>query len=93
MSTKVSGSEVFGTSVVKTEDYVLMARVMRDNGSDLPTIAQDIELIDDLLAMSRMQSIIQVGRFTATGRIRKNASLQDMINTRLDKFISDLKQP
>lgn len=93
MAIKIAGSEIFGTTVINTEDYILMARVMKEGGSDVETISKDIELIDDLLSVQRMQSIIQFNRFTATGRIRKNSSLSDMINTRLDNFISDLKQP
>lgn len=88
---KVIGSETFGTHVIKTDEYVLMAGVMKENQADIQTISNDLELIDDLLAMQRMQCVIQRGRFTASGRIRKNASLQDMISARLDQHIEEIK--
>lgn len=89
----MSGSETFGTSVIKTDEYVLIAKTMIDNGGSLEQTALEIEFLDDLLALQRMRPVVTsaINRYTASGRIRRDSAMNDLINKRLDQLITDLK--
>ena len=88
---KTTGSPEFGTSVMRTDECILMAQVMRENGMTPEQSALDMECIDDLLAIQRMESIIRQQRFTKTGKLRKNASLEDLLSNRIDVLIKESK--
>ena len=88
---KKSGSLNFGTSVVNTEEYIMMANVMIGNGSTPAVAAMEIEAIDDMLSMQRIACIANSQRYTATGQLRKNSSLVDMCDKRIDQLLMDLK--
>ena len=85
------GSEVFGTTAIKTIEYVLLAKVFVENGSTIESAALEIKAIDDMLAMQRMRCIINKHRFTPKGRLRLDAGLGDMCSTRFDKLMVELK--
>lgn len=85
------GSETFGTSEMKTDEVILMARVMKNNGDNSNSILEQIHFIDDCLSMLKMRSIINTRRVTPTGRFRKDGQLRDFINGRLDVLINNLK--
>lgn len=87
-----SGSSIFQTAVVKTDEYLLLASVMKANGSTTQQISLEIEAIDNMLSMQRIRSIISSRRFTSTGRIRKDSSLTNMIDKRLDQLVQELKE-
>lgn len=89
---KPTGSETFGTGIIRTDEYVMMAQVMVENGQTVPEAAIQISAIDDMLRIHRMQLIISSNRFTATGRLRKNATLLDMIDKRVDKMCEELEE-
>lgn len=91
MRKNVLGSELFGTSVVKSEEYVLLAKTMATNGSSVQEIKKDIEFLDDCLTMSRMVSVIGRAKtltHTKNGNMRKKTALTDFINSRLDQMVS-----
>ena len=85
------GSSTFGTAIMNTEEYLLMAQTMKENGSPVKQIAADIELLDDLLQLQRVRVIGRAVMFTKSGRLRKDNTLQGMINNRLDRYIQDNK--
>lgn len=86
------GSLTFGTRIVRTEEYILLAEAAKDNGVDSPLhIHLGIEAIDDMLQIMRMDSINNAYRFTKTGRLRKNHAIVDMIEQRIEILINDLK--
>ncbi len=85
----MTGSEVFGTNVIKTDEFVLMAKVMRENGSTDQQLMDDIELIDDLLSIHRMRSIGKVVMYTAGGKVRRDATTRGMIDKRLDRYLEE----
>lgn len=90
-----SGSEIFGTEIVKTDEYILLAQVMVRNGETVEEAALSISAIDDMLSVLRASSLITARRFTPTGRIRKNSSVLDILDGRIGKLceeISALKQ-
>lgn len=89
----MSGSETFGTSVIKTDEYVLIAKTMMENEGSLEQTALEIEFLDDLLALQRMRPVVTsaINRYTASGRIRRDSDMSDLINKRLDQLITDLK--
>jgi fructose-1,6-bisphosphatase/sedoheptulose 1,7-bisphosphatase-like protein len=80
---KNKGSEIFDTHEMKTDEVVLFASVARNNGLTNDEILEDISFIDDLLCMQKMTAIINSKRYTVTGRIRKNASFQELISNRI----------
>lgn len=87
---KPVGSDRFNTSIVREEEYLLLAEVMSENGSDVPTIVHDISFIDDCLTMRRM--VHTIGRtkavtHTKTGLLRKDTGYQSFINNRLNQLI------
>lgn len=43
---KPNGSEIFGTTVVRTDEYILLASVMVENGSSIPRADLDIMATD-----------------------------------------------
>lgn len=88
---KPLGSEMFGTHVVRADEYVLMAGVMRENGSTLEETALTIEALDDLLQIQRMSMIGMNFRRTQSGRLRKNSHMLDVIDQRMDQLVNDLK--
>ncbi|MCC7331603.1 MAG: hypothetical protein IT232_03250 [Flavobacteriales bacterium] len=89
---KHRGSEIFGTSVMNTEEVILCTKVMIKNKTPKNELMEHISFIDDCLSMLKMESIINAQRKTPTGRIRKNSRLSDMIDGRLNVLIQNLKQ-
>jgi len=85
------GSQLFGTEVIRTDEYALMAHIMAKDGCSAEAIALEIDFLDDLLSMQRMQSIGRAFSYTKSGKIRKDYLLTGMIDKRLDMHIEDLK--
>jgi hypothetical protein len=84
------GSVTFGTHVIKTDEFIIAAKVITKNGGSVKQADLEIRAIDDCLSFLRMWPIIQAQRFTKTGRIRKDGSLQDFISRRYDQLIEEL---
>jgi hypothetical protein len=91
-SRKLPGSLMFGTDVIRTDEAVLLAKVMKDENHTPEETMLIIHAFDDMLAMQRMRSIIRSHRFTATGRIRKDSAFSDFISGRIDELVKDLKE-
>lgn len=89
---KPNGSDIFGTTVVRTDEYILLASVMVQNGSSVPRADSDIMAIDDMLSIQRIQSIVRSKRYTATGRLRKDSSLLDIYSKRIDLLLEQQKE-
>ena len=85
------GSQTFGTSTIRTDEYVMLAKIKVQDNIPTNEIRLEMELLDDLLSIQRIQSIARAKSYTATGRQRKNASLTEMINTRLNQHLENLK--
>jgi len=85
------GSKLFGTTNVKTEEYLLLAEIMTENGQSLIDADITIKFIDDVLALKKIELIINGQKYTPRGRLRKNSSLLDIIDGRLNQLVSDLK--
>ena len=83
---KKLGSEIFGTAEIKTDEYILAAKVITGNGASVEQAALEIEMYDDVLQMIRMRMIIVGHSFTKTGRTRKDADLLSMIERRYDQY-------
>jgi RecJ-like exonuclease len=83
------GSEIFGTSNIKTSEYVLMAKVWKESGSPIEEIDADLRMIDDCLGLIRIRQLIRSQQFTPTGKLRKDATLMAMINGRIDLRIQE----
>ena len=86
------GSDVFETSNVSTDEYVLLAKTMVGNGSSIQVADIEIRAIDDMLGLLKMRPLINKMRYTSTGRMRKDASLSDLLGNRIEKLIVDLKE-
>jgi hypothetical protein len=85
------GSETFGTSTIRTDEYVMILKVKLQSNLTANEIRLEMELLDDLLSIQRIQSIARAKSYTPTGRQRKNASFLEMIDTRLNQHLENLK--
>lgn len=86
------GSAKYGTAVVKTDEYLLLAETMIENGATVSQARQDIEFLDDCISMSRMVNVIGRAKsitVTKAGNLRKGRKLSDFISSRLDQMVSD----
>ena len=90
MSKKL-GSEIFGTTEIRTDEFLILAKCCRDNGETIEETALTIEAFDDLLSLRKVQSIIGASRTTAKGTFRKGSSFYDFMDRRIDKLTEDLK--
>lgn len=91
MSSKHSGSVTFGTRIVKTDEYVLLAKVMKDDNMSVEETALHIEAIDDMLVLQRNRSMLNTMRRTPTGRIRKDSDFLSILDRRVGILVKDLK--
>lgn len=90
---KPLGSVLFDTEVVRTDEYLLMAKVMTDAGDSLEVAAAQISFIDDCMAMRKTIEVVgrvKGLRFTKSGALRKGFRYTDFINNRLDKLLDEL---
>lgn len=83
------GSATFGTSIIKTDEYVLLAQTMVENGQSVESAAKDIEMLDDLLAMQQYSIINAYHRYTKGGKVRKNSTMLDMYENRINNRIEE----
>jgi hypothetical protein len=88
---KQLGSLIFNTTEIRSDEYVLMAKAMKENNVPISEIPLHIEAIDDMLCIQKVSSIINSRRFTKTGRLRKDISLSSFIENRIEKLMNDLK--
>lgn len=89
---KLVGSELFGTTVIRADEYVLLAQVMKENGSTPEQIVLDIEAIDDLLQLQRVRTLLVPLQFTRTGRLRKDYTFSSIVERRIEKLVEDLER-
>lgn len=79
--TPTSGSSVFETAVMKTDEVVLFVKVATKAGSDMETAYEDMRMIDNILQLKRLHLIVHgVIKTTKAGHLRKGTSLYDAIN-------------
>lgn len=86
---KSIGSIVFGTSVIKTDEYILGIKSIISLGISKEQAVKDLAAIDDMMAMQRIESVFNSQRFTSKGRIRKNSSFTEIISNRIDLLIQN----
>ena len=86
-----SGSLTFGTTIIKTNEYVDLAKIAVKNGSSVTIAALEIEALDDLLVLIRQRSMLNAMRKTATGRIRKNSDFLSLVDKRVDRLLTDIQ--
>lgn len=78
---KPLGSEIFGTANMRTDEYVLFVKSAVESGVDLETASEDATMIDEMLQVQKIQSISRAMAYTNSGKLRKDANLQGMLNT------------
>lgn len=86
-----TGSETFGTEVIKTDEYVMLAEVIVNNGGSVEQASLEIQAIDDLLRIHRMDSISRTQRRTPTGRIRPRTSTRELMEGRIEVLAEELQ--
>jgi hypothetical protein len=89
---KPLGSVTFGTSNIRTDEYVMMAKVMVSNGETVEAAALTLSAWDDILGIIRIRAIILGQQFTAKGRLRKDSTLSALIDKRIDLLCDELKR-
>jgi hypothetical protein len=88
---KYLGSEIFGTNNIRTDEYVLLAQIKKEDNTSVNEIALEIEALDDMLSLLKIRSINNTQRRTSKGNIRRNSSFSDLLDNRLDMLIEDKK--
>lgn len=91
---KPLGSALFETKVVRSDEYLLMAKVMTDAGDSLEVAAAQISFIDDCMAMRKTVEVVgrvKGLRYTQSGALRKGFKFGDFISNRLDQLMDELK--
>lgn len=86
-----AGSLTFGTVVMKTDEVVLMAEIMTKNGQTVEAAMLNIEAIDDMLGLQQSQLLIMCQGRTKAGKRRKNNSLSQCIEGRIDLLVDQIK--
>jgi hypothetical protein len=74
------GSEIFQTSVMKTEEVLLFVKAAVENGSSIEEANEDMRMVDDILNIKRIHMVVhgEIKR-TRSGHLRKGTSLYDSI--------------
>jgi hypothetical protein len=86
------GSTLFETTEMRTDEVILMAKIMKADGMDAEEIMLNVHAIDDMLVLQKMESIGRAMSRTPTGRLRKNYLLREQIENRMWKLIEDTKE-
>lgn len=84
-------SNLFNTQNISTDEYILLAKVWKENGTKIEDIPLELDAIDDMLSILKMQSIIKMQTYTKTGKKRKDADLSSLISARIGQLIEELK--
>lgn len=76
------GSELFDTSIMKTDEAFLFMKAAIENGADKETALDDMHMIDDLLHMQRLHLAVHGSiKKTKAGHLRKGTSLYDAFSS------------
>jgi hypothetical protein len=84
-------SNLFNTQNINTDEYLLLAKVWKENGTKTEDIPLELDAIDDMLSILKMRSIIKMQTYTKTGKKRKDADLSSLISARIGQLIEELK--
>lgn len=87
-----SGSLTFGTTIIKTDEYVMLAKIMTESGQTVPQAALQLEALDNMLVLIRIKSMLNAMRITPKGRIRKDSDFLSLIDKRMGQLVTDLNQ-
>lgn len=89
---KPTGSEIFDTDVIRTDEYILLAQIKIESGITTQQAALEIDALDDMLSMQRMRPIITKMQYTSTGKLRKDAKFSQLLSNRLDLLMTQIKE-
>lgn len=78
-------------SHINDAEASLLFDVCKANNNDELDAFSDMELIDNLLGIQRMQVIIRKYQYTATGRLRKDATTAALFSNALDVHLEESK--
>lgn len=89
---KELGSQSFGTKVIRTDEFALMAKVIKEQHPETTAaeIFITVNAMDDMLSLINMRSVITFNRFTKAGRLRKDRSLSSLIDGRMNVLLEEL---
>ena len=81
-------SEIFGTAIIKSDEFVLLVKAATESGTDLETACEDAKMIDKLLHMKKLHFAVSNNiKYTRAGHLKKDSSLyacyMDVIEARL----------
>jgi hypothetical protein len=89
---KPLGSEAFNTANVRTDEYILLAECMVENGSTPMTAALKINYIDDMLSALKIKCLAGAMKYTSAGHLRKNIGFRSILNRNLDILVKDIQE-
>jgi hypothetical protein len=82
-------SEVFETSIMKTEECFLFIKAATESGVDLETAYEDMRMIDDILHLKRLHLAVHGHiKKTSAGHLRKGTSLYDGIDSIINSRVT-----
>lgn len=91
--TSRTASEIFETSVMKTDEVVLFVKAATEAGTDVETAFDDMHMIDSMMHMKEMHSIVHGSiKRTAAGHLRKGSLLYDALNDMLTARVALAKE-
>lgn len=84
------GSEKYGTSVMKTDEVLLLLETSLENGSDPQEAIQDMRMIDTMLYAERLHmSVGKVVQKTKAGYHRKGSDLHTTMKIILEARVNN----
>jgi hypothetical protein len=84
-------NKIFAKENINDNEFLLLAKLLKREGLPNEEIILNIDAIDDLLGLMKMQLIFNNSRRTKTGKLRKNQSLNDVIGARLELLAKEYK--
>lgn len=86
------GSQTFNTNIVRTDEYLMMAKTMVNDGLKTDEAVLFIDAIDQMLCLQRTQIFSKAVRYTSTGAVRKNSFLINNYSNVIDDLANNLKE-
>lgn len=94
MRSSKSGSEMFGTEEMKTDEVLLFALTMKENGADAEETNSTIGFIDSLLWYKKRQLFLNKETSkTRTGNYRRNSGYMAFMEKGIESLLAELRKP
>jgi hypothetical protein len=94
MRSQTCGSEMFGTEEMKTDEVVMFAITLKENGADAEETNATIGFIDSLLWYKKRQLFLNKETSkTRTGNYRRNSGYMEFMEKGIESLVAELRKP